>query len=560
MARRLLPQRYERAAAWTGIALLALLLAASIAWGTRAGAPQGATLLYLASRSLLRMVAAFFVSVTFALVYGYSAATSPRAAKILLPVLDVLQSVPILGFFPVAVLFFISLFHGSVVGLELASVFLIFTSQAWNMAFAVYESIATLPAETSDASAVLGVSGWLRVKRVLLPCTVPKLVYNGIFSWAGGWYFVTAAEVISANDKDIVLPGLGSFIFERSEAGDVGGLMLGIGVLISAVLVFELLLWRPLQVFAERFKFDGSRSGAPLKSSTLRFYRFLRGGKRIRLALPSMAPLAARIPAVIRRRPSDRVVRALRLVATWGFAALLLGAVGLLAVATVNALLRPLSSDVVSIPLALLASAARLTVAYLITLAWSVPLAIYIARNEKASRAILPLTEILASVPAAALFPLIIVLVVLPTGGLGLGSIILLMTGMQWYLLFNLIAGARSIPSDLLAAAEVHGVKGWMLWKRVYLPGMMPSLLTGSVTAWGGGWNALIISEYLNFGGAKYHVFGAGYLIDKASFELHDAGLLLLSILAMVLFIYAVNAVFWKPLYRRAITRYRLEG
>ncbi|MEA3200344.1 MAG: NitT/TauT family transport system permease protein [Thermoplasmata archaeon] len=560
MARRIVPERFERAAAWLGVLVLAVTLGSLIGAGARPDAPEALSLPYLAARSILRMLLAFVLSLTFAITYGYTAATSKRAAKVLLPLLDILQSVPILAFFPAAVLFFVSLFNGSVLGLEAASVFLIFTSQSWNMAFGVYEAITTIPRDTWDAGEVLGAAGWMRLRRVILPACVPKLVYNGIVSWAGGWYFVTASEIISTANGEIQLPGLGAFLSHAARAGDWAQVLLGTAVLVLAVLAFELAIWRPLQVWAERFKFESVRSTTQPRSRALDFYRLLRGAggglPRIPL-LGSVNVKPVRLPARLR---NPRVLKASRVALALAFAALLLGVAALLATALVKVLLAGVPAETTSIPLALLASTLRLSVAYAITLAWTVPAAIFIARNERASRILIPVTEVMASIPAVAFFPLILLLFIGLTGGLGFASVLLVLTGMQWYLLFNLIAGARQVPADLLSAAEIQGVKGILLWRRVMIPAMTPALITGSITAWGGGWNALIVSEFVQWRGTSYHTFGIGYLIDKAVYETRDPGLLLLSVLSMVVFIYAINALLWRRLYRRAVTKYSLEG
>lgn len=534
----------------------AMALAALVALSS-VSSPEGlGRLPYLASRSVARMVLAFALSTVFAIVYGHTAATSRRAARVMLPLLDVLQSVPILAFFPAAVLFFVSLFHGSPWGLEAASVFLVFTSQSWNMAFGVYEAISTLPLETRDAADVMGAKGWMRLRRVILPACVPKLVYNGIVSWAGGWYFVTASEIISTNSGNATLPGLGSFILTAGERGDLRALGAGLGVLILVVLLFEFLLWRPLQVWAERYKFEAVRAGTQPTSRALAFYR--RMAPRPAATRPATGARLRRAPRPP-RPDHERALGVVRAALAVFFGALFLAAVGFLGYALLGVLSHPLPLEAASIPLALLASTGRLLAAYAITVAWTVPAAILIGRSDRASRILMPLTEVLASLPAAALFPLIVLVLVGVTGSLGLPSILLVLTGMQWYLLFNLIAGARQIPNDLLSAADLYGVKGWLRWRRVILPAMMPALVTGSITAWGGGWNALIVSEYVQFGDRTYRTFGIGELIDTATFERHDTALLLLSVLAMVAFIYAINVAFWRPVYRRAMGKYRLE-
>jgi NitT/TauT family transport system permease protein len=546
---------------WSAVGLVGavFILTWFVMDGRHRGLDDVRALPYLTLRSLLRMTVAFVLSIVFSLVYGYSAATYASAARFLLPVLDVLQSVPILGFFPVAVLFFITVFNGGTLGLEAASVFLIFTSQCWNLTFGVYEALSALPLETRDAANIVGLRGWTRWRRLVLPAVVPTLVYNGIVSWAGGWYFVTASEIISSATGNFTLRGLGSFLFRASEEGRSASIALGITALVACVVAIEVLVWRPLQVWAERFKFEFFPGTVRPKSRVTDLYRAVFARARTQDLGPGKAgPLA--LPVALRRLQSSRPFKLVRRGVGLSFLGLFLFVLGLLAWAIVRAFAGPLAPDAKLIPLALGASLLRLAIAYAITVLWTVPLAIYIGRRERASRFLVPMTEVLASIPAVALFPLIVLVFVGLTGGLGIPSVLLVLTGMQWYLLFNLIAGARQVPNDLAAAAQVFGVKGWLLWKRLYLPAMRPHFITGSITAWGGGWNALIVSEFVNFGGREYHTFGIGYLINKATFQHTSGSLLLLSVFSMVVFIYALNRTVWKPLYRNALSRYRLEG
>jgi NitT/TauT family transport system permease protein len=524
---------------------------------------------YLAFRTMLRMVIAFALSLVFSFAYGWAAAASKPASRVLLPVLDVLQSVPILAFFPAAILFFVELFNGSSIGLEAASIFLVFTSQNWNMTFGVYEALLAIPRDTIDAAGVSGLRGWIRVRRLLIPAVVPKLVYNGVLSWAGGWYFVTASEIISANGQSVVLPGLGAFLSQTAFLGNYGALLWGLVVLATLVVAVELLVWRPLYLYADRFRFD---TVAPTERRTSRattFYRFLFPHRAISPALHRRRDAAVPRPPPMsetwqRRLRSERNIRvARRLIALAGL--VLMGVIAAIVLgALVNALRMPLTTDEESVPLALIASTIRLAIAYVITLVWTVPVAIWVARNERAARWVLPTTEILASIPAVALFPVIVVLLVNATGGLEIPSIILVLTGMQWYVLFNIISGARLIPADLIAAAELSGLRGWLLWRRLYLPAMAPSLITGSITAWGGGWNALIVSEYVATSSRTYSAFGIGNLIDKAVFgatgSATNANLFVISLVSMVAYIYALNLLIWKPLYRRVLTKYKMEA
>jgi NitT/TauT family transport system permease protein len=520
-------------------------------------------LAYLALRSLLRVGTAYLLSLVFGIAVGYIAGTDKRAERVLLPVLDVLQSVPILAFFPAAVFFFIAAFPGSSLGAELAAVFLIFTSQAWNLAFGVYESVKTTPHDLVDAADLLGLRGARRFRRLVLPAAAQRLVYNSIISWAGGWYFLTASEIISANRSNVVLPGLGAFLMQASQQGRVGDMLAALALLVALIVAFELLLWKPLQAWSLRFRYDAGPAQSVPVTPLQRVVEYVTERRRElarRITAGQPGPPLPPVPVAPLRERYAGALRALRILgaaALLAFSALL---AGLLALAIANAVLRPPPPGALDIPLALLASTARLVLAYVLALGWTLPVAVYIGRHERAARILMPTAEVLASIPAIALFPVLVLLLVGATGGLDVPSVLLILTGMQWYLLFNLVAGVRALPADLRDAASLFGVRGWVAWKRVVIPGLLPSLLTGSLTAWGGGWNALIVAEYVDFGGTTYHAFGIGDLIDRATFSSPDPVLLVDAVLAMVVFIYVVNALVWKRLYRRALDRYRLEA
>lgn len=530
--------------------------------------------MFYAFSSFYRMVAAYALSFVFAISYGYAAASSKRAERLLLPVLDILQSVPVLGFFPVAVLFLVSLFKGSLLGVELAAIFLIFTSQAWNMAFGVYESLITIPPDLIDATTSLGTSAWQRFKRLLFPACTPKLVYNSMLSWAGGWYFLIACEIIALGPVKKELPGLGSYLIKAAARGDIAGILLGIGVMVSIIIVMDVLIWRPLQVWADKFTYQYEYGpGALRRTSSL---------------LELISSIAVSSPAVSAKcflaKAKDVIVDPLRAVGRLArqrrgkiFAPKLVGAlkiaawvgavVGLgLALASLGVwLIRGTTeafpvTEAKSIPLAIALSFLRLFAAYLVALLWTIPAAVLIGRSARASRFLTPVVEIAASVPATALFPLIVLFVVQVTGGsMNAASVLLVLTGMQWYLLFNLIAGVRTIPQDLNLAVKSYGTKRWLYWKRLILPAIFPSLITGSITAWGGGWNALIVSEYLVFKGKTYTAFGIGMLLDKTVYGGGSTRAIVIILLGMVLTVILMNRLIWRPLYKLAAQRYKME-
>lgn len=520
--------------------------------------------------SFARMLVAYLISLLFSISYGYLAATSRRAERLLIPILDILQSVPILGFFPAAIYLFVSLAGGGKLGVELASVFLIFTSQAWNMAFGVYEAILTIPQDAREALAAFGAGRWLVFKRLLLPACVPKLVYNTIMSWAGGWYFLMAAEIIAIGPARHDLPGLGSLMYRAAEEGRLGLMLLALGALVGLIVAMDFLLWRPLSVWAETFRYEFAASSPGGRSRVLDWWRRSGAVRRAKALLRRALALAGLVRAALARRaltlrralPAEVGHRLWR-ACIWGLALSALALLGYLTWAAGSALVRALAQpwprEAAQIPLAILASFGRLALAYVISLAWTVPLSIWIGENERVARIVTPIAEIGASVPATALFPLIILFVIRVFGGMNVASVLLILTGMQWYLLFNLIAGARAIPQDLKEMARSLHLGRWHYWRRVVLPALFPSLLTGSITGWGGGWNALIVAEYIVYNQKAYQVLGIGALLDRATYELGSGALIFLTLSAMVAVILLLNRLLWRRLYRFAVERYRLE-
>ncbi len=522
--------------------------------------------------SFLRMLAAYVLALFFSLAYGYYAGTNRRMEKVLVPLLDILQSVPVLGFFPAAIYFFVSVFHHSHFGVELASVFLIFTSQAWNMAFGVYETMVTLPKEAIDALDSLNIRGWLRYRRFYLPSAVPKLVYNSIMSWAGGWYILTACELIAIGQANYSLAGIGSFLFRSAEAGSGMGLFLGLVTLISLITVLHLVVWRPLTIWAERFRYEfvvstvstnqpaifsawrnvgGRLHHVNVPDKLARVYsKVIRHGMSV--VSVKLREIYSHLSAIV---PKKLIGKAIKL------AFLILGLYLLVefSIGVYSLFRMPLPKEAADIPLAIFFSMLRLIVAFIISLLWTVPVSVWIGENEKVSRILMPVIEIAASIPATALFPVVLLFFINSFGGMNLAAIVLILTGMQWYIIFNLVAGVRNIPGDLKEVATAFGMKRRQYWLKVLLPAMMPSLITGSITGWGGGWNALIVSEYVVFGGTVYSVLGIGALLDKATYQLGSQSLMVLSVVSLVIFIVLINRFFWRKLYKIAAERFKIE-
>jgi len=548
-----------------GVALAAAVAIVTLAPPQAAEAGQ---LGLLSLFSLARMFAAYLIALVFAIAYGTTAATNRRASTIMLPLLDVLQSIPILAFFPAVLFFFVNTFNGSALGLEISVVVLVFTSMAWNMAFGVYEALTTVPHDLEDAAVEFGVTGWLRFRRLMFPAAVPKLVYNSILSWTNGWFFLVASEVFAAYGKTYTVPGIGAFIARAGNAGDVGSIALGLAALVIVVLVVDALVWRPLSAWADAFRIDVPRGEvvkAPKTYELLRWVPRLPGmwhrvAIRLRPYTHRLDRASIALERTYARHPNiPKTVRRLDLAM---FLVVFVVVVGAGLVGLAGLVLQP-PADASLLPEAALLSFARLTFAYGLAIAWTLPMAVLVGQSAKASRRLTPILEVFASIPATALLPIIVGFALAVTAGRQIGvqlaSVLIALFSMQWYLLFNLVAGVRSIPGDLIEAARVFGVRGWTYWRRVVFPAITPSFLTGSITAWGAGWNALIVSEYLPFGGTVHEVRGLGALLDRATFISGDTQLLLLTIFVMIGVVLAMNKLLWHPLLKKATVRYRLE-
>jgi NitT/TauT family transport system permease protein len=533
------------------------------------------------SYSLSRLIIALLIAYIFGILYGIAAARSRRSESALLPILDVLQSVPILGFFPAAIFFFIAIFEESWLGIELAAIFLIFTCQAWNLAFSTYESVSSIPNDLQEASNAFHLNRLSKFQNLILPACVPKLVYNGMMSWAGGWYFLVAAEIIIMGSTTYSLPGIGSYIAESVYSANITGTIIGLLFLILAVLAFDLLIWRPLRNYAENFRYEPviierTKIRSFLPTSTL---------ARISSLTPHLAlssqDLPKRVPSRVRefagsmqyvtKKPTTFLTKHGRLIFFFSFLSVVL----ILIIISIQKILfyipvLPRISDSIMrdilliqelsvIPVALGSSLIRLFLAYVLSVAWTLPLAALIASKRRSFGTNMFIIQVFAAIPATAIFPIMILATIDLPGGLYLTSIILTMTGMQWYLLFNLIGGMIAIPSDLIETSNMYKLKGVNKWKKLILPAVMPSFVTGSITAWGGGWNALVVTEYIVFGNDILAVLGIGALLDIAAYELGSVGLLLLIIVVMVVTIMIINKLIWRPLYNYVLSKYLME-
>lgn len=510
-----------------------------------------------AANSVLRILIAYMLSLVFSIWYGYAANKSRLHEKIMIPLLDVLQSIPVLSFLPGVALATISLFPGRRIGLELTSILLIFTGQVWNMAFSYYNSIATVPKDLKEVGKVFRHSRLTRFITLDLPFSATGLIWNSMMSVAGGWFFLMACEMFTLRDRDFRLPGLGSYIQTAANQGEMLHIFYGLGAIVVIILIFDTLLWRPLIAWSQKFRFATASSEEERESVIIDLIRRSTIVKRIRLAiargfsrmdklLAGMEGRGVLLPFPLRRLLSVLWIILLVLFSAWS----LIKMHRLLTSVPPAGYLQVLS--------AALYSFLRTSLAIIVASAWTVPVGVWIGLNPRIARVLQPLVQVVASVPATALFPVIMVFLINAGGGLAIGSIFLMLLGTQWYILFNVIAGASAVPRDLIDAAELYGVKGFHRWKVLILPSIFPYLVTGLITATGGAWNATIVSEYVMLGGRTMTTPGLGSSIAHSAAR-GEFGLLLLSTLTMILVVVAINRFFWKRLLMLAAEKYRLE-
>lgn len=505
---------------------------------------------HYAARSLLRMFIALACAMVFSLVYATFAARSRRAGMVLLPLLDVLQSVPVLGFLSVTIAFWLTLFPGTGIGLELAAIFAIFTSQAWNMTFAYYQSLITQPEELDEAARNLRLTRWQRFSKLDLPNGMIPLVWNGMMSFGGGWFFLVASEVISANNRVYALPGIGSYVAAASQEAELGHLALAIAVMVMMVLGVNVLFWRPLTAWAERFRTGDTETADLQRSVVLDVLR--------RSTLPAITSKAAKTLASALdtiTRPLGRSDRPLRV----NLARRRLGDIVCVVLATILIalglwqMLRYMSNNAEYEQFALASGLASITlvrvivVVALASLIW-VPIGVWIGLSPKVTRYAQPIVQILASFPANFLFPLFTVLLIATGVSLDVGGIFLMALGAQWYLLFNVIAGAAAIPNDLREAATSLRLGRWQKWRTLYGPAVFASWVTGAITAAGGAWNASIVAEIVSYGDTTLRASGIGSYISEAT-RSGDFTKTLIGVTVMSLFVVALNRLIWRPLY-----------
>ncbi len=509
-----------------------------------------------ALRTTMRMFAALIASLLFTLTYATWAAKSRRAARVLIPILDILQSVPILGFLSFTVAFFLNLFPGNVLGLEMAAIFAIFTSQAWNMAFSFYQSLITLPADLDEACRGFRLTGWQRFWRLEVPFAMPGLVWNTMLSMSGGWFFVVASEAITLGNHNWELPGIGSYVAQALEKRDIGAVFWAIGAMLLVILAYDQLLFRPLVAWSAKFRVEttaGATAEDPWMLALLRRTALLRrGGEKLGGLVGYVTGLPLRLP-VLRR--AERRTRSSTLVGDIVFGAVVAAFVAFALWRTVSFIAQTLHwSDVAQAVLLGFITLARVVVLIaLASLLW-VPVGVWLGLRPAWARRVQPVAQFLAAFPANLLFPPFVVVIVTYHLNPDIFLTPLMILGTQWYILFNVIAGAAAFPGDLQEVAKNLRVGGLLWWRRVILPGILPYFVTGALTASGGSWNAAIVSEVASWGNTKLAAHGLGAYIAEAT-DAGDFHKIVLGVIVMSAFVVTFNRLLWRPLYAYASRR-----
>ncbi|AHL33531.1 sulfonate ABC transporter permease [Pseudomonas brassicacearum] len=510
-------------------------------------------------RTTLRMFIALFASLVFSLVVATLAAKSRKAAIVILPALDILQSVPVLGFLTFTVVFFMGLFPGKETGVECAAIFAIFTSQVWNMTFSFYQSLRTVPHDLYEVSRQFAFSPWQRFVRLELPFATPGLVWNMMMSMSGGWFFVVASEAITVGDKTVSLPGIGSWLALAIEHKDIAAIAWAVLAMVGVIVLYDLLFFRPIVAWADKFRFEQTASQKRPRS---RVYDLLRSARLVPLALLALDSIKAslfleKIPRFprVHFKTSARFNRATDVV--W---------IALVAAACMAGLLQ--LSRFIGSTLGLedvlgafgLGLATLLRVAVLIVLAsvvW-VPIGVWIGLNPRWAERLQPIAQLLAAFPANVLFPFAVIAIVALKLNPDVWLSPLMILGTQWYILFNVIAGASALPTDLREAARSFQVRGWQWWRQVALPGVFPYYVTGALTAAGGSWNASIVAEAVSWGDDHLYASGLGAFIAQAT-TAGDLQRVALGVTVMAIFVVGFNRLLWRPLYGFAERRLRIE-
>lgn len=520
---------------------------------------------YYAYRTVLRMFIALIFSLIFSFLYAHAAAKNKNAEVILIPLLDILQSVPILGFLSITITGFIALFPGSLFGVECASIFAIFTSQAWNMTFSLYQSFKSTPRELQEVALTYQLSPWQRYWRLKVPYAIPPLLWNTMMSVSGGWFFVVASEAITVSNQTILLPGIGSYIALAAQEESVKAIFYAIVTMLIVILLYDQLLFRPLIAWSDKFKAELTASNEIPSSWVLTMMRrsFLSTFfARLWSYFVQFVDYIARRVGVKRQRASNKWFK-LRFIIfkiiKYTFLLLILAAVSYYSLYAYSYFLGKISFEEIQHVsfLGFLTLIRVVVLCFLASMIW-LPIGVMIGLNRRLTNLLQPWVQFMAAFPANLFFPMCVALIAQYHLNPDIWLSPLMILGTQWYILFNVIAGASSIPFDFQELAKNFHVKGWLKWKKLYLPGIFPSYVTGLITAAGGSWNASIVAEYVTWGNTTLQARGIGSYIAAATAK-GDQPHTLIGVLILSLYVLVLNRVFWHPLYSFATNRYRLD-
>ncbi len=513
-----------------------------------------------ALRTTLRMFAAMALSLLATFVFGFWAAKSRRAEMVIIPLVDVLQSVPPLAFQGLTLAFFLSLAPGKTWGAELAAVFLVFTSQAWNMVFSFYHSCRTLPKDLRDLSTSLRLGSWKRLWTLEAPYAAPQLIWNAMISMSGSWFFVVANEAFDVGATHIALPGVGSYVAVAVMQKNLHAIGYALLTMLAVILIYDQLLFRPLVAWSEKFRAEGAGDATPARSWALDFLQRAGAARQVLRPmgafLSSLASVRVGRPIALAPRPANP--KAERYV-DWAWFAVL-GALGLLAAWRAFSFLAEglAAPEVLRVVVLGAISLVRVMVLVLIASVIWLPIGVWIGLRPKWAAAVQPIAQFLAAFPSILFFPLVVVGIVRFHLVPDIWLSPLMILGTQWYILFNVVAGASAFPADLLEAASSMRVKGWVWWRKVILPGIFPAYVTGAITAVGGSWNASVVAEVASWGQTKIEAHGLGAYIADA--DLHaDLRRVLLGTVVMAVYVVLLNRLFWEPVFAWGARRLRAE-
>jgi NitT/TauT family transport system permease protein len=570
--RRTWPLVMDLTVAAIGLAIFYAIVRIAMLW---AGPPSEQMVVSLSPRALpqyafysvVRIFLAYVLSLVFAVSYGYLAAYNKRVEAFMIAALDIMQSIPVLSFLPPVMLAMIALFPTRHVGVELGAIVLLFTGAVWNMAFSFYSSLKSIPRELREAADINRFSWLQRLVQLELPFAAIGLVWNSVMSVAGAWFTLMVCEMFHFGKKDFRLPGLGSYLQTAADQKDGRAIAWGVIAMVAIIVAIDQLIWRPLIAWSDKFKFEQVENSQHIHSPLL--HLFTHSNVLAAVARRTTEPLNEAIYIRLAARRKKRLARIAEHPQTGEsiservVLSVLLGLVGvgiLMAAQRAIMLVRPVEGVQY---LALLKGAAatflRVNFSLLLAAAWTIPAGVAIGSQPRLARLAQPLAQIAASVPATALFPVVLLPLIKLGGGLGIGSIVLMLLGTQWYILFNVIAGAMAIPTDLKEVATLFRFSKVERWKKLILPGIFPYLVTGMVTASGGAWNASIIAEYYTLGGRTLTTLGLGEQITAATAN-GQFPIILLGTILISMMVVTTNRLVWRPLYRLAETRYRLDG